>query len=222
MKNLEKIKCLNLYAGIGGNRKLWCGDIDVTAVEYDPNIAAIYKDLYPNDNIVVADAHQFLLDNFEKYDFIWASPPCQTHSILNYSGRSRGNGGKFKYPDMRLYQEIILLQNFYKGKFCIENVKSYYTPLIVPQQSGRHYFWANFKIPSLDRNSSSMVKNKKGFTLERKMNDRDIYIENWHDYKGNKQQLLNNCVEPSVGLAIFNAAINIHKTSAFNQTMLFQ
>lgn len=218
---MEKIKVLNAYCGIGGNRKLWNGNIDVVAVEYDPNIAAIYKDLYPNDNVLVEDAHQFILDNFQEFDFIWASPPCQTHSILNYSGRSRGNGGKFKYPDMRLYQEIILLQNFHKGKFCIENVKSYYNPLIPPQQSGRHYFWANFKIPNLDRNSSSIVKNKKGFNLERKMNDRDIHIENWHNYKGNKQQLLNNCVEPKVGEAIFNAAINTHTYSISSQTSLF-
>lgn len=26
------IKILNLYAGIGGNRKLWDGDIEVTAI----------------------------------------------------------------------------------------------------------------------------------------------------------------------------------------------
>ena len=40
------MKVLNLYAGIGGNRKLW-QDVDVTAVELNPQIAKIYQDFFP-------------------------------------------------------------------------------------------------------------------------------------------------------------------------------
>ena len=42
----DKMKILNLFAGIGGNRLLWndvLADIDVTAVEFDPAIAEVYK-----------------------------------------------------------------------------------------------------------------------------------------------------------------------------------
>jgi DNA (cytosine-5)-methyltransferase 1 len=49
------MKILNLYAGIGGNRRRWDGH-EVTAVEYDPAIAEVYKALYPNDTVVVGDA----------------------------------------------------------------------------------------------------------------------------------------------------------------------
>ena len=49
------MKILNLYAGIGGNRKLW-ENVSVTAIEYDAKIAEIYKDLYPNDEVIVTDA----------------------------------------------------------------------------------------------------------------------------------------------------------------------
>jgi len=49
------MKALNLYSGIGGNRKLWEG-LQVTAVELDANIAKIYKDFYPEDEVIVADA----------------------------------------------------------------------------------------------------------------------------------------------------------------------
>lgn len=35
------MKILNLYAGIGGNRKLWGNEHEITAVELDPDIAAI-------------------------------------------------------------------------------------------------------------------------------------------------------------------------------------
>jgi len=129
-------KILNLYAGVGGNRKLWQGH-EITAVEYNETIAKIYSDLYPNDEVIVADAHEYLRSNFMNYDFIWTSPPCQTHSRLNFSGRSRGK--EYQFPSMKLYEEIILLQTFFKGGFVVENVKGYYKPLIEPKQIGRHY-----------------------------------------------------------------------------------
>ena len=50
------MKILNLYAGIGGNRKLWEGH-DITAVEHNHPIANIYKDLFPNDDMIIGDAH---------------------------------------------------------------------------------------------------------------------------------------------------------------------
>lgn len=49
----KKIKVLNLYAGIGGNRKLW-KNVDVTAVEIDENIAKIYQDFFPEDKIFMS------------------------------------------------------------------------------------------------------------------------------------------------------------------------
>ena len=79
------MKILNLYAGLGGNRKLWGDEHQITAVEYDPDIAAIYKNLYPMDNVIVEDAHQYLLENYDKYDFIWSSPPCQSHSSFRFN-----------------------------------------------------------------------------------------------------------------------------------------
>ena len=35
-------KILNLYAGIGGNRKLWGDEHEITAVEYDEATADVY------------------------------------------------------------------------------------------------------------------------------------------------------------------------------------
>ena len=77
----KRLKVLNLYAGIGGNRKLW-KDVDVTAVENNPEIAEVYKQFYPNDKVIIADAHQYLLEHFKEFNFIWSSPPCPTHSKL--------------------------------------------------------------------------------------------------------------------------------------------
>ena len=48
------MKILNLYAGIGGNRVHWDGH-DVTAVEFDSQIADVYKKLYPNDTVICGE-----------------------------------------------------------------------------------------------------------------------------------------------------------------------
>ena len=79
------MKILNLYAGVGGNRKLWGDDHEVVAVELNPEIAAVYQALYPNDTVIVGDAHQYLLDHYSEYDFIFSSPPCPTHSRARYA-----------------------------------------------------------------------------------------------------------------------------------------
>ena len=146
------MKILNLYAGIGGNRKKWdeTGDHDITAVELNPKIAEIYQDFFPKDKVIVADAHQYLLDHFQEFDFIWSSPPCPSHSrIRRYMAVERGQN-KPIYPDMNLYQEILLLQEYYKGKYVVENVIAFYEPLIKPSEFANHYFWHNFNIAPMN------------------------------------------------------------------------
>lgn len=135
------MKILNLYAGIGGNRKLWGDEHEITAVEYDENIALVYKTLFPNDEVIVTDAHEYLLNHFKEFDFIWASPPCQTHSSFRQNIGVRYRGVEAIYPDMKLYQEIIFLKYNFKGKWIVENVNPYYRPLIEPDvELDRHKF----------------------------------------------------------------------------------
>jgi len=148
------MKILNLYAGIGGNRELWT-DCEVTSVEYNKDIAEMYRDKFPKDTLIIGDAHQYLLDHYKEYDFIWSSPPCQSHSRTNYFLNAQGI---VRYPDMRLYQEILFLKNFYKGKWCIENVIGYYDPLITPTQIGRHYLWSNFIITNIEQPKDDIGK----------------------------------------------------------------
>jgi len=106
------MKVLNLYAGIGGNRKLW-EDVEVTAIEYDKATAQVYSNYFPQDKMIVTDAHQYLLDYFDDFDFIWTSPPCPTHSQLQSMIIS--NTGNITYPKMELYQEIIILKKWFRG-----------------------------------------------------------------------------------------------------------
>lgn len=192
------MKILNLYAGIGGNRKLWSDEHDITAVEFDPKIAEIYKDFYPNDTVVVGDAHDYLLKNFNQFDFIWSSPPCPTHSNIRRMGVSIGQV-EAKYPEMSLYQEIILLQHFFDGDgYCVENVKPYYKPLIPAQERERHLFWANFSIPEFEKQASIHHASQK----ERE----DVLGFDLSKYKGiDKRKTLRNCVKPEVGKHILDA-----------------
>lgn len=193
------MKILNLYAGIGGNRKLWGNEHEITAVEYDTKIANCYKKLYPNDNVIISDAHEYLRKHFREYDFIWASPPCPTHSVLQMT---RYYDENLKYPDMRLYQEIIWLQTFYKEKWVIENVKPYYTPLIPPTFSiDRHYFWSSdFILTPQFKNNYTDVRDDVNKMA--KLYDIDLNILKSCNVEC--RLVLRNMVVPEIGKYIFD------------------
>ncbi len=194
------IKVLNLYAGIGGNRKLW-ENVDVTAIEHDQKIAKIYQDYFPQDRVIVADAHQYLLEHFEEFDFIWSSPPCPSHSKVRFANLIQN---KPIFPEMSLYQEIIFLKHYFKGKFVVENVIAFYEPLIKPQQVGKHFYWTNFPLNDICKLDS------KGRGM-----GRDESLENLYKLKGfdlsnfsgiDKMKTIRNCVEPNEALHIFDMA----------------
>ena len=209
------MRVLNLYAGIGGNRKFWT-DVEVTAVEYNPEIVRAYQDFYPNDTVVVGDAHQYLIDHFKEFDFIWSSPPCPSHSRLNTASFPKGSRN-YEYPDMKLYEEIIFLKHWFKGKYCIENVIPYYEPLIPAKVLDRHLFWTNFLITpyqladekeSHETSQIPYLQKFLGFNLD--------------PYKlQDKRQILRNCVIPELGLHIFNCAKGILDKKPHEQKDLF-
>ena len=208
----KKFIICNLYCGIGGNRKNWDKvlkgfDYEIVAVEHDPKIAKIYQDFFPNDKVVVGDAHQYLLDHYKEFDFIWSSPPCPTHSIVRFIAMGRKERPqKPVYPDMKLYEEILLLQHYFRGKYCVENVIAFYKPLIEPKEFERHWFWTNFTISQIETGKSRShygsieeLQERKGFDISK--------------YKGiDRRKTLRNCVEPDVGKHILDQAITPPQT----------
>ena len=213
-KALEDVRILDLYAGIGGNRKLWGDKPDVTAVEYNDKIAEAYQDHFPEDTVVVDDAHEYLLNHFDEFDFIWTSPPCPTHSQLR-KNLSVETGADPVFPDLKLYEEILFLQGYFDGKWVVENVDPWYDPLVEPQASGRHMFWSNFDIPELDtgptigRDGESVMDNydpdaqAKEFGYDPEQLDKYNFPS---DYPRDK--VINNMVHPKVGKAILESALN--------------
>lgn len=199
------MEILNLYSGIGGNRKLWEGHA-VTAVEYRQDIADVYKHFFPGDTVIVEDAHEYLLNNYERFDFIWDSRPCQTHSRAKFWATGAGKKYRMPYPDMGLYQEIIYLKYFFKGKWVVENVKPYYEPLVIPgvipMDLDRHLFWSNFTITktetkktNVNRGTRDEWKAHHGFDLSP------------FKFQSRTDQIYRNCVHPETGLHILNCAL---------------
>ena len=210
------MKILNLYACLGGNRYKWGDEHEITAVKWDEELAKLYQERFPNDKVIVADAHQYLLDHYKEFDFIWSSPPCPTHSRSRFARRSTT---KPVYPDMKLYQEILFLQKWFKGKFVVENVIPYYEPLIIAQKKGRHLYWAHCTLPNnLNERKCNIMESK---------NEVDKWCE-FHDYnfrlykgKQSVQKIARNLVDYKAGKTILDTVMGIKQKENVNQTELF-
>ena len=211
------MKILNLYACLGGNRYKWGDEHDITAVELDPEAARLYQERFPNDIVIVADAHQYLLEHYKEFDFIWSSPPCPTHSRIQHSMKTIR---KMAYPDMKLYQEIIFLSAFFEGKYVVENVIPYYEPLIVAQQRNRHLYWTNFLLPNIvsTRTNPDLSRTPKRVTALSEFHDYDF-----NKYKGkqDKTKMARNLVDYEAGKTILDTAMGIIHKQNENQTSIF-
>jgi len=217
------MKILNLYACLGGNRYKWNEvkeDIEVTAVELDPELARLYQDRFPNDKVIVADAHQYLLDHYKEFDFIWSSPPCPTHSKIRITQKNRSTFID-KYPDLKLYEEILLLDNFFKGKYVVENVVPYYKPLIEGHKRGRHIYWTNFILPDdlkCRKLSGILCSMKNEVQSLSRFHNYDFY-----KYKGKQRRdkIARNLVDYEVAKTIFKTMLGIVQQNNKQQNKLF-
>jgi len=218
----KPMKILNLYACLCGNRYKWNEvkeDIEVTAVELDPEAARLYQERFPNDKVIVADAHQYLLDHYKEFDFIWSSPPCPTHSRARYWSIG-ANGKNPIYPDMKLYQEILLLEYHFKGKYVLENVIPYYQPLLNPKKRDRHLYWTNFNLPNNinERHFDGLCQTKNELKELSKFHDYDF-----KKYKGEQPvlKMARNLVDYEAGKTIFETVLGITSKQNIKQTDLF-
>lgn len=216
------MRILNLYACLGGNRYKWdqVADIDVTAVELDPELARLYQERFPNDKVIVADAHQYLLDHYKEFDFIWTSPPCPTHSRARYWKSSNYDTTvNAVYPDLKLYEEVLFLQHYFKGKYVVENVIPYYEPLITAKKRGRHLYWTNFNLPN-DLNDRRFAISQTKNELQALCKFHNINLES---YEGTQSKLKigRNLVDYEAAKAILETVVGITRKQDVAQTELF-
>lgn len=212
------MKILNLYACLGGNRYKWGDEHEITAVELDEELAKLYQERFPNDTVIVADAHQYLLEHYQEFDFIWTSPPCPTHSRARYWAIG-ANGKSPIYPDMKLYEEILLLDYHFKGKYVVENVIPYYKPMLNPKKRGRHLYWTNFNLPNNLRDRRFAISQSK-----KEVNGLCRFHDfNFRQYKGKQSiiKIARNLVDYEAGKTIFETMLGIIKKEDIKQTELF-
>ena len=225
---MKKYKVLNLYACLGGNRYKWnevaqqAGiELEVTAVEWDEELAKLYQERFKNDIVIVADAHQYLLEHYKEFNFIWSSPPCPSHSRARYwSSSNYDTTTEAIYPDMKLYEEILFLQHYYKtGKWVVENVIPYYEPLIAAKKRDRHLYWTNFNLPFNinSRHFDGLCQAKNELKELCKFHKIDI-----SNYKGKQSmiKIARNLVDFEAGKTIFQTALGLQKENKTNQLEL--
>lgn len=209
-------RVLNLYACLGGNRYKWT-NCEVTAVELDAELARMYQERFPNDKVVVADAHQYLLEHYKEFDFIWTSPPCPTHSKSRFARRETTTAA---YPDFKLYEEVVFLDNWFDGKYCVENVVPYYEPLIPAKKRGRHLYWTNFNLPNdLNERKVSIMEGKDEVKRWCEFHEYNFYQYKWEQ---RIDKIARNLVDYEAGLTIFNTARGIIEKSNVKQPNLFE
>jgi len=210
------VKILNLYACLGGNRYKWGNDVEVTAIELDAELARMYQERFPKDKVIVTDAHQYLLDHYKEFDFVWTSPPCPTHSRSRFA---RHESTTPEYPDMKLYQEIIFLENYFEGKYCVENVIPFYEPLIPAKKRGRHLYWTNFNLPNeLSTRKGNFMEGKDEIKRWCEFHEIDL-----SSYKGEqpKTKIARNLVDYEAGKTILDTAMGAIRNLNVEQTQLF-
>ena len=228
-QQMKTLKVLNLYACLGGNRYKWDDvadeagiDLQVTAVELDAELATMYQERFPKDTVIISDAHQYLLDHYKEFDFIWSSPPCPSHSKIRHQKACYFNNDIYPiiYPNMCSYQEILLLTKYFKGKWLVENVAPYYTPLIPAIKRGRHLYWANFNLPNeLSKRKQAQITSG-GNEIK---NLSKFHNYDFRQYKGKQRtdKIARNLVDYEAGRTILETALGIIRKKDITQISIF-
>ena len=106
---------------------------------------------------------------------------------------------------MKLYQEIIFLEYYYKGKWIVENVIPFYEPIIPAKKRGSE---RKVKISAVNEEVERMSK---------------FHDYDFKQYKGKQRldKIARNLVDYEAGRTIFETALGIIRKQDTTQTELF-
>lgn len=134
------------------------------------------------------------------------------------SRKSDKSNHKPVYPDMTLYQEIIFLEHYFDGKYCVENVVPYYEPLIAGKKRGRHLYWTNFNLPN-------DLGERKSISMESKDEVKqwcEFHEYNFYQYKGEHRidKIARNLVDYEAGRTILEVVRGTYKNKSKQLSLL--
>lgn len=197
------MRILDLYGGLGGTARgiqlvLEKKGIkfEYIVIENNLKVAEAHRRNNPESKVIVADIKDWL-DKITEFDFVWASPPCHTHSQLQMINKGRRH--KTKLVDWSLWHVIDIFQRAETIPFVVENVKVWYNePFKHNFKLDRHYFWTNLRLIAFDYHKKPAKKWG------------NISVKDWQEYHqlepaatGDKRQQLRNCVHWSIAAGIF-------------------
>lgn len=210
-----KPKILNLYSGIGGTIHKLNDYSNITNVDNNKIVLEINKRLHPGSTNILCDAKEYLIKNYRNFDIILASPPCQPNTRLNYTLNSQNI---VRLPDLSIYEIVLFLEQFHKGLYMVENVISYFEPLIKPQILDRHFVWSNVKFKNIDMPNKFNLSSSNIKYLE---NSLGINLGKTKGLGKRKDQILRNCIHPGLGVQIIEQLNQAFDNRNFIQNKLF-
>jgi DNA (cytosine-5)-methyltransferase 1 len=120
---------------------------------------------------------------------------------------------------MKLYQEILLLEHYFKGKYVVENVIPYYEPLIKAKKRGRHLYWTNFNLPNNLNDRRFKISQKKN-ELQELCKFHSIDLSSYKGAQG-KVKIGRNLVDYEAGKTILETVFGIERRDNVNQLCMF-
>lgn len=145
------MKALDLFCGLGGwSDGLAAEGFDVTGVEIEPKIAALYK-----HRVIVSDVCDLNPEDFKGYDLIVGSPPCRDFCII-----AKTLGHRWERPPdpagegMRLVNTFLNFVEVAKPRYWLmenSSLAKQYIPLKPRQETSlskgmRRCFYGNYPL----------------------------------------------------------------------------
>lgn len=110
----------------------------------------------------------------------------------------------------------------FQGKYCVENVVSYYEPLISAEERERHLYWCNFKLPIILSDRHKKFGDSYNGKTETLTSWSQFHDYDFTKYKGEQSvlKMARNLVDYEAGKTILDTAMGIMRNLNTKQQTL--
>ncbi len=218
------MKILSAFCSVGIGETFWpIKEHEITGIEALPVLAEEYKKRFPNSNVLIGDAYNYISLMHDQYDVIFATPPCQSRSRLTSINSRQHNKPE---EDLRVFELIEFLEDNFAGNWIIENVISNIIPKVNPSlKIGRHHIWSNIPLRGYIKVPKPDFRFDKGTYSKAGLNQTKTYLSDLQNYlgvtlskrfyiRGNHDpgQIYREGLHPILGKSLLNQLLNPPKT----------